>query len=64
MATRFLQVGAVEGQTIKIELFDARSHKLGINDLQIDAYTEAQKAIIKIDEAIRLASSHRSKFGA
>lgn len=64
MATLFLQVGAVEGQTMKIELFDARTHKLGMDNIQLDPYTEAQKAIIKIDEAIQLASSHRSKFGA
>lgn len=64
MATLFLQVGAVEGQTMKIELFDARIHKLGVDNLQLDPYTEAQKAIIKIDEAIQLASSQRSKFGA
>lgn len=64
MATLFLQVGAVEGQTMKIEFFDARTHKLGVDDLQLDPYLEAQKAIIKIDEAIQLASSHRSKFGA
>lgn len=49
---------------MKIELFDARIHKLGVDNLQLDPYTEAQKAIIKIDEAIQLASSQRSKFGA
>ncbi|MEK3764721.1 flagellin [Solibacillus sp. FSL K6-4121] len=64
MATLFLQVGAIGGQTMKIELFDARTHKLGVDDLQLDPYTEAQKAILKIDEAIQLASSHRSKFGS
>lgn len=64
MVTLLLQVGAVVGQTMKIELFDARTHKLGVDNLQLDSYTEAQKAIIKIDEAIQLASSHRSKFGA
>lgn len=64
MATLFLQAGAVEGQTMRIDLFDARTHKLDIDDLQLDPYSEAQKAIIKIDGAIQLASSHRSKFGA
>lgn len=44
MATLLLQVDAVGGQTMKIELFDARSHKLGVDDLQLDPYTEAQKA--------------------
>lgn len=49
---------------MKIELFDARTHKLGVDTLQLDPYTEAQKTIVKIDEAIQLASSQRSKFGA
>lgn len=64
MQTLILQVGAAAGQMMWIELFDARTQKLGVDDLQLDPYAEAQNAIIKIDAAIQLASSQRSKFGS
>lgn len=59
-----LQVGPNSGDTFSVELFDARTPNLGIDDVVIDPIEEAEKSIDKIDKAIELASSQRSKFGA
>lgn len=59
-----LQVGANSGEEFQVELFDARTKKLGIDDVKIDPIEEAEKSLDKIDKAMKLVSSQRSKFGA
>lgn len=62
--TVILQVGANSGETFKVDLTDARTTSLGIDDMKIDSWEEAEEAIAKIDKAIEYASSERSRFGA
>lgn len=59
-----LQVGANSGQQFQLELFDARTKKLGVDDVKIDPIDEAEKSLEKVDKAMELVSSQRSKFGA
>lgn len=58
-----LQIGSNSGDVFQVELFDARTPNLGVDDVIIDPFEEAKKAIDKIDKAIELASSQRAKFG-
>ncbi|WP_207651484.1 flagellin N-terminal helical domain-containing protein [Acetoanaerobium noterae] len=64
MQTIYLQVGPNFKQNFKIELFDARTHKLGISDLSVETIEDAQIAISTLDKVIELVSSRRSRFGA
>jgi flagellin len=57
-----LQVGANEKEEFVVDLTDARTTALGIDG--IDVVEDAQGAIKKLDEAIRIVSSERSKYGA
>lgn len=59
-----LQVGANAGDTFKVDLTDARTTALGIDDVKVDPWEEAEKAISKLDAAIQQVSSERAKFGA
>ena len=59
-----LQVGANSGQEFQVELFDARTKHLGIDDIKVDPVEEAEKSLEKVDKAMDLVSSQRSKFGA
>ncbi|OAA83187.1 flagellin [Clostridium ljungdahlii] len=63
MPTLNLQVGANSGQEFQVELFDARTKHLGIDDVKIDPIEEAEKSLKKVDKAIDLVSSQRAKFG-
>ncbi|WP_044893078.1 flagellin [Bacillus alveayuensis] len=64
MSHVILQIGANSGNTFTVELTDARTTALGIDDIKVDPREEAQKAINKIDDAIEKVSSERAKFGA
>lgn len=64
MVPLYLQVGANVADEYKIELFDARVHKLGIHGIKVDPYEEAVESLQKIDKALELVSSHRSRYGA
>jgi flagellin len=57
-----LQVGANEKEEFEVDLTDARTTALGIDG--IDVVEDAQDAIKKLDEAIKIVSSERSKYGA
>lgn len=63
MPTLELQVGANSGQEFQVELFDARTKHLGIDDVKVDPIEEAEKSLEKVDKAIDLVSSQRAKFG-
>lgn len=60
----YLQVGANSGEVFKVDLTDVRTTALGIDNMKVDPWEEAQKSISKIDEAIRQITGERSKFGA
>ncbi|EHJ01491.1 flagellin domain protein [Clostridium sp. DL-VIII] len=64
MPTLKLQVGANSGEEFKVKLFDARTQKLGINDISVDTPDNAKNALDKIDDAMEIVSKQRSKFGA
>lgn len=59
-----LQVGANAGEIFSVELFDAKTTNLGIDDVVIDPFEEAENSIGKIDKAIETVSYQRAKFGA
>jgi flagellin len=59
-----LQVGSNEGDQYKIQLSDARTESLGIDNVDVNNQEGAQQAIGKIDEAINKVSTERSKWGA
>lgn len=59
-----LQVGPNSNDNFDIELADARTESLGLEDIKITSTKEAQKAIEVIDKAIAKISSERSKFGS
>lgn len=47
-----------------MQLSDARASNLGIDQLNVLSNTEANQAIARIDKAIQLVSSERTKYGA
>jgi flagellin len=58
------QIGANEGQTVKLAIGDMDTNGLGINSLDVSNKTGAQNAITKLDTAIQSVSAERSKLGA
>jgi flagellin len=59
-----LQVGANKGQNVKLNLTDARTSKLEVDDVLVSSREEAEEAISKLDDAIEMVSSERSKWGS
>lgn len=59
-----LQVGANSEDTFHVNLTDARTIALGIDDIDFSTREGAESAISKIDAAINKVSSERGKFGA
>ncbi|MGC5324868.1 flagellin [Brevibacillus sp. SYSU BS000544] len=59
-----LQVGPNSGDLFTVQLFDARTKNLGIDDIVVDPIDKAEAAIEKVDQALEKVSSERSKFGA
>src|SRR5690606_56770 len=57
-------VGSNEGQQFKIQLSDARARTLGISNLDVLTRENAESAIQKVDEAMKLVISERTKYGA
>lgn len=64
MAPLILQVGANEGQHIGFNLYDCRSHKIGIAGLMMDTQSSANMAISIIDKTVAKMSNYRSEYGA
>lgn len=58
------QVGANSGQSFSVNLTDARSTTLGINEMDLTTRQGAVSALSKIDDAIATISSERAKYGA
>jgi flagellin len=59
-----LQVGANAGNAFEVELTDARTKALGIENVNVETRKNAEDALSKFDDAIEYISSERSKFGA
>ena len=59
-----LQIGANTGNSFLIDLTDARTAALGIDELVVDTRLKADEAIALIDKAIQLVSAERTKHGA
>jgi flagellin len=59
-----IQVGANSSDTFPIELTDARTTKLDLDNIDLLTREGAESAILKIDKALNTVSSERGKFGA
>ncbi|PKL50415.1 MAG: hypothetical protein CVV42_02675 [Candidatus Riflebacteria bacterium HGW-Riflebacteria-2] len=57
-------IGADQGQTMRIGIADMSSKALGVENIDLTTVTASQKALGKINKAIDLVSSERSKMGA
>ncbi|WP_010237147.1 flagellin [Clostridium arbusti] len=64
MPTLKFQVGANSGQEFEVQLFDARTNNLGIDNVTVDPIEEAEKSLEKVDKSIEIVSEQRGKFGA
>lgn len=59
-----IQLGPNRDDSLAIELSEVTSDSLGINQINVLTNENSNKAIIKIDHAIEVVSSQRSKFGS
>jgi flagellin-like hook-associated protein FlgL len=57
-------IGADQGQTMRIGIADMGSKALGVDNIDLTTVVASQKALGKINKAIDLVSSERSKMGA
>jgi len=58
------QIGADQGQNMKLSIADMSSKALGVDNLDMTTIEGAQKSLAKISKAIDKVSSERSKLGA
>ena len=59
-----LQIGANEGQTVKVSIPEVSATTLGVNTINISTEDGAQAGITALDSAINIVSSIRAKLGA
>lgn len=59
-----IQVGANEGQQLKLDIPKVNCHILGVDSLVVNTHVGASIAMTKLDNAISEISSLRSKLGA
>ena len=59
-----LQVGSLSGQSIGISISNMNASSLAVNDLTVSSFSDAGEAMSKIQAAIDLVSTQRSKLGA
>lgn len=57
-------IGADQGQTMRIGIADMSAKALGVENIDLTTVAASQKALGKINKAIDLVSSERSKMGA
>lgn len=60
----WLQIGANEGQGIELERYCMSTLSMGINSVCITKHKYANKALQKIDGALKYLNEKRSKYGA
>ncbi|MFZ5952042.1 MAG: flagellin, partial [Candidatus Rifleibacteriota bacterium] len=58
------QIGADQGQTMKINISNMSAEALGIEDIDLTTVSRAEEAIGKLNKAIDIVSAERSKLGA
>lgn len=58
------QIGANQGQTMKVTIEDMRADALGIADVDLGTGATAREAITTINDAINKVSNQRSELGA
>ena len=58
------QIGANEGQSMKIKIKDMRADALGISDVNLANKSDAKAAITTINDSINKVSNQRSELGA
>ncbi|HOT27382.1 MAG TPA: flagellin [Candidatus Ozemobacteraceae bacterium] len=58
------QIGADEGQNMKIAISEMSAKALGVDNLDLTSIAGAQKSLSKLNKAIDKVSSERSKLGA
>ena len=58
------QIGANEGQTIKVTIDDMRAEALGIDKIDLSEQATAKEATTTIDNAIKKVSAQRANLGA
>lgn len=61
---KYLQVGAVKGENMKIDISSMTATKLGVNALKVSTHAVAGSSMAAITKAIKDVSSARSKLGA
>ncbi|MCW2276676.1 flagellin [Heliophilum fasciatum] len=59
-----LQIGANQGQTFTLPLFDSRPEKLGLTGLSVATHQSCQEALVKTDEALKTIAYRRALYGA
>ena len=59
-----LQVGALSGQAIAISISSMSATSIGVNGLTVSSFTSAGAAMKKVQSALDLVSTQRSKLGA
>jgi len=59
-----LQVGALEGQTIGIDIEDMSASKIGVASVDVTSHANASAAMTSIQAAIEQVSTQRSDLGA
>ncbi|MBU3190600.1 flagellin [Clostridium bowmanii] len=64
MPTLELQVGSNSVEKFQVQLFDARTVNLGIDDVTVDTIENGENSLEKIDEAIATVSAQRGRFGS
>lgn len=60
----WLQIGANDGQGIELERYSMSTLAMGINSITISKRKYADKALVRIDDALKHLGSVRSKYGA
>ncbi|GAB1355573.1 hypothetical protein MASR1M12_43180 [Erysipelotrichia bacterium] len=58
------QIGADQGQSMEVGMADMTARALGVDKLDMTTVAGAQKALGKLNKAIDMVSSERSKLGA
>ncbi len=61
---KVFQIGANEGQSIKLSISSMGAKGLGISNVNVSTQTGADKAISTVNKAISAVSTQRSKLGA
>ena len=62
--SKSLQVGALNGQVIKISISNMSASGIGVNALLVSTFSSAGKAMSSVQKAISSVSAMRSKLGA